>query len=373
MRILVLHNRYRFEGGEERAVDDIKALLAARGHTVRSLERSSAGLAKPRAAQALVCGGIDPGEVEQALESFRPDILHAHNIHPSFGWRALAAAQDAGARTVLHVHNFRLFCAIGVAYRDGGPCFRCRGRDTRPGLRLRCRGSLGEAVAYAAGLHRQQPRIFRHTDRFVTVSDASARRLFELGLPAERAHTVKNFVPAESFATASNAGRGEYALAGGRLVEEKGFDTAIAAARAANVPLVIAGDGPDLPRLRGLADQADVRFLGRLERRALVEVRRRAGVVLVPSRSEESFSYAALEALADGVPVLASEFGALPEVVGAEAVLRGRDPRAWADALKRLWRDPKRRQERGAQALERARALFSEERYFSDLMAVYES
>lgn len=373
MRILMLHNRYRFEGGEERAVADITELLKAHGHAVHSLERSSARLTKRRAAQALVWGGADPEEVAQAVRRLRPDVVHAHNIHPSFGWRALAAARGAGARTVLHVHNFRLFCAIGVAYRDGGPCFRCRGADTRPGVRFRCRGSLREALAYAVGLHVQQPRIFEHAERFVTVSDASARRLFELGLPAERTRTVRNFLPADSFASASQAGRGEYALAGGRLAEEKGFDTAIAAARAAEVPLVIAGDGADLERLRHLADGADVRFAGRLDRAALAEVRRRAGVVLVPSRSEEACPYAALEALADGVPVLGSGYGGLPEVVGSEAVVAGRDPRAWADALEQLWRDPEQRQRRGSDALERARALFSQERYFNDLMSVYQS
>ncbi|MBV9421936.1 MAG: glycosyltransferase family 4 protein [Solirubrobacterales bacterium] len=373
MRVLMLHNRYRFEGGEERAVADIIELLRAHGHTVYSLERSSARLTRRQAAQALVSGGADPEEVAQAVKQIRPDVVHAHNLHPSFGWRALAAARGAGARTVLHVHNFRLFCAIGVAYREGAPCFRCRGADTRPGVRFRCRGSVHEAIVYAVGLHAQQPRIFEHAERFVAVSDASARRLFELGLPADRTHTVRNFLPAASFAPASHAGRGEFALAGGRLVEEKGFDTAVAAARAAKVPLVIAGDGPDLERLRHLAGGDDVRFVGRLDRGAMAEVRGRAGVVLVPSRSEEACPYAALEALADGVPVLASDYGGLPEVVGSEAVVAGRDPRAWAHALEHLWRDPERRQTRGSDALERARALFSQERYFNDLMSVYQS
>src|SRR5205807_1582861 len=130
-------------------------------------------------------------------------------------------------------------CAIAVAYRDGAPCFRCRGSNTLPGLRLRCRGSLTEAAVYAAGLHRQQPRLYEHTDRFVTVAEAHAARLHELGLPADRTVTLPNFVPAASFAPRSRAHEGRYALLTGRLVEEKGFDTAIRAARAAGAPLVV--------------------------------------------------------------------------------------------------------------------------------------
>ena len=51
---------------------------------------------------------------------------------------------------VLHLHNVRLFCATGFGERDGGPCTRCRGRNTLPGLRLNCRDSVPEAVVYAA-------------------------------------------------------------------------------------------------------------------------------------------------------------------------------------------------------------------------------
>ena len=41
-------------------------------------------------------------------------VVHAHNVNPTFGWRALAAAREAGARVVLHLHNYRLVCAVGT-------------------------------------------------------------------------------------------------------------------------------------------------------------------------------------------------------------------------------------------------------------------
>lgn len=371
MRVLLLHNRYRAEGGEERAVADIVALLVKRGHTVQLLERSSLELGRVPAARALIRGGADPQEVSAAVRRLRADVVHAHNLHPLLGWRALAAARDAGARTVLHLHNFRLFCAIAIAYRDGAPCFRCRATDTRPGLRLRCRGSVPEAAVYAAGLHLQQPRLLEHADRFVTVSKATARRLIELGLPAEPTIALPNFVPATSIAAGTRADRGEYALVAGRLVPEKGFDTAISAARAAAVPLVVAGDGPDRGRLERLAEGAEVNFTGRLTADSLAGVRARAAVVLAPSRWEEPCPYSVLDALAAGVPVLASNRGGLPELVEREAVLAADDLQAWAHALGELWRNPAARRERGARALSRARERFGEDRYYDGLMGAY--
>jgi glycosyltransferase involved in cell wall biosynthesis len=371
MRVLLLHNRYRAEGGEERAVANIAALLARRGHTVELLERSSRDIPRAQAARGLLLGGIDSGEVSDAARRMRAEVVHAHNLHPLFGWRALSAAREAGARTVLHLHNFRLFCAIAVAYRDGAPCFRCRGANTLPGLRLRCRGSLGESAVYAAGLHRQQPRLFENADRFVVLSKATGARMQELGLPAEPTHVLGNFVPSQGFAAATRADEGAYALASGRLVEEKGFDVAIAAARAASVPLVVAGDGPDEPRLRALAAGADVRFTGWLGGEELAQLRAGAAVVLVPSRCEEACPFTGLDALAAGVPVLVSDRGGIPERVPPRAVLPIDDGAAWASALAELWRDRALRRERGEEALALARELLSEDRYYEGLMRVY--
>ena len=96
-----------------------------------------------------------------------------------------------------------------------------------------------------------------------------------------------------------------------------------------------------------------------------------AGVVLIPSRSEEACPYAALDALADGLPVLASDYGALPELVGTHAVLPARDVGRWSEALSELWRDPAARGTQGARALERARSRFSEDRYYESLLSIY--
>jgi glycosyltransferase involved in cell wall biosynthesis len=367
MRILLLHNRYRMPGGEERAVSDLRTLLQDRGHEVALLERHSSAAGAARAGRALLQGGIEPGQVAEAVRALRADIVHAHNIHPLFGWRALAAARESGARTVVHLHNFRTFCAIAIGYRDGALCFRCRGQNTLPGLRLRCRGSLVEAVPYAIGLSRQQRHLFAHADRFIAVSDAAARRLIELGLPADKTSALVNFVPATKFASASRAGEGRYALVSGRLVEEKGFDTAIAAARAAGVPLVIAGQGPDERRLRALSEGADVRFTGWLTEDALAELRARAAVVLVPSRWEEPCPYSVLDSLAAGVPVLAANIGGLPELVG-EPVAAGE----WPARLERLWADPELRRTLGEEALTRARDRHGPEAYHNRLMELYE-
>jgi glycosyltransferase involved in cell wall biosynthesis len=188
---------------------------------------------------------------------------------------------------------------------------------------------------------------------------------------------LPNFVPDAAFAERSRAGEGRHALVVGRLVEEKGFDTAIAAARAARVPLVVAGTGPDEGRLRALAAGADVRFAGRLDAEALAAARAEAAVVLAPSRWEEPCPYAVLDSLAAGVPVLVGDRGGLPELVGSRGeagaglVLPPEDGAAWTTALADLWRDPDARQARGEAALALAAERFHADGYHEALMRVY--
>jgi glycosyltransferase involved in cell wall biosynthesis len=369
MRVLLLHNRYRAEGGEERAVREIHELLTRRGHTVLGLERSSTNLDRVRAARALLSGGEDPEEVARTVREHRIEVVHAHNLHPTLGWRALAAARREGARTVLHLHNFRLFCAIGVAFRDGRPCHACHGRNTLPGLRHRCRGDLSESAVYATALAAQQPRLLAHADRLIVPSRAHGRLLAEHGLAMNRVSVVPHFV--SRAVSVSRAATGGYALACGRIVEEKGFDTAILACRTVGLPLVIAGAGPDEERLRRLARGSMVRFRGWLSAHELSQARAAAAIALAPSRCEESFGYAVLDGLAAGLPVLVSDRGGLPEMAPPANVLPAEDSQAWAARLGALWRDEQGRRSCGEAALELAREKFSEEGAYERLLDAY--
>jgi len=271
----------------------------------------------------------------------------------------------------MHMHNYRLFCAVAISYRAGAPCMRCHGRNTLPGLVLRCRGGLAEPAVYAAALALHQGRLLELVDRFVAPSRAAAEHLECFGMPPERLDVLHNFVPADELAPESTAHSGQYALFAGRLAEEKGADTAIEASRRSGVPLVIAGDGPDEARLRRLGRGAPVEFAGRLSASELARARGRAALALLPSRWDEPCPYAAIEAMAAGLPVLASSMGGLPEPVGPENVLDPREPQAWADTISELWSDSERRRERGEQALSRARDLFGPDRFYSGLMDVY--
>jgi glycosyltransferase involved in cell wall biosynthesis len=301
------------------------------------------------------------------------DVVHVHNMHPLLGSRALAAAKSEGARVVMHLHNFRLFCAIGVCFRAGQPCFRCHGRFTAPGGALNCRDSLPEAAAYAYALSTHQPEVFANVDRFITPSDYAARQLETLGLPEGRTDVLPHYIAAAALADVSRANRGQFALAFGRLAPEKGFDCAVDAAAISGIPLKIAGEGPaerDLMR-RIARSTAPVEMCGKVPPDTLRDMLRRAAMVVVPSAGNETFGFAALEAMAAGVPVIATRSGALPEIVGDGACVPRGDALALAARMEELWEDPQLRVDEGDEAIARVRERFGEERYVRALLAIY--
>jgi glycosyltransferase involved in cell wall biosynthesis len=373
MRVLVVHNRYRLEGGEERAVELQMAALRRAGIAHALLERSSTEVTRSGAARALLRGGRDEEDVAAAARELGADVVHFHNMLPLFGPRSLAAARKSGARVVLQLHNLRLFCAIGVAARDGGPCFRCHHRFTLPGLALNCRGSLPEAAVYAAALARHQPAVLEAVDRFVVPSRYAAGQVTELGLPAEGIEVVPHYLPESAFAHHSRADEGLHALVAARLSPEKGIDTAIEAAARAAVPLHIAGEGPLREELEELAARlsAPVRFLGRLDREALNRELAAAAMLLVPSRYHEFAGYAALEAMAAGVPVLVTTLGAPPELAGQERSVPPNDPEALAVRMAELWDNPDLRGHEGDAVLARAGDSHGERAYLRSLLSVY--
>jgi glycosyltransferase involved in cell wall biosynthesis len=313
----------------------------------------------------MLAGGVRADEVARAVRRTKARVVHAHNLNPTFGWRALAAARAAGARVVAHLHQYRLVCAVGVCFTGGEDCTRCHGRNTLPGVVHNCRQSLGEAVVYAAGLALWQQRVAAEVDVFVVPSRFAAERLAALGAPAHDLrvlpHVVRAFAPAPS---AVNRG---HALLVGRLSPEKGIDTAIEACRLAGISLVVAGDGRERERIERSAPA--VRLVGRVGDSELARLRRTAAVALAPSRSAETFGLAAAEAMAAGLPVAASRIGALPELVPEDWLVPPGDAPALAGMIDRLRADAGA----GEQALARVRAVAAPGVVAPALAAIYDA
>jgi len=136
---------------------------------------------------------------------------------------------------------------------------------------------------------------------------------------------------------------------------------------AAGLPLVVAGDGPELGALRDAARDHDVTFTGRIAPSALAELRARAALAIVPSRYAEILPLAALEAMAAGLPLVAADAGGLGELAAPEGRYPPGDAAALASRAAALYADAGA----GERALAAARALTSPAAVGARLRATY--
>jgi len=165
--------------------------------------------------------------------------------------------------------------------------------------------------AIAAVLRRQDANRARRVDAFVANSEHVAGRIRDAyGRDAQVVHPP---VDVSWWTPPTEPSARTAFLVAGRLVAYKRVAIAIEAARLAQVPLVVAGEGPQLEQLRRMAAGAEIRFVVGPSREELRELYRSARALVVPG--VEDFGMAMIEAQACGTPVVARGTGGAREAV----------------------------------------------------------
>jgi glycosyltransferase involved in cell wall biosynthesis len=183
----------------------------------------------------------------------------------------------------------------------------------------------------------------------VAVSEALARRMVELGMPAASLHVLRNGVDLELFRPLARvdarrrAGVDDDAplvLGVGNLVPEKGFDLLIRAlAHWPAARLLLVGEGPERARLQALGEAlapGRVTLRGSVPQAELAAIYSAANVLALPSL-REGWPNVLLEAMACGTPVVAAAVGGVPEIVRSAVsgrIVQERSPEAWSEALR---------------------------------------
>jgi glycosyltransferase involved in cell wall biosynthesis len=275
-------------------------------------------------------GGLRPGMMLRLAGLFRRwqiDVVHTHDERPLV--HAAPAARLAGVPRIIHT-------------RHG------QGRHV-----TRRQALLLHLVAQL-------------TDCFVCVSRDAAEATAAQGIRPRRVCTIVNGIDLTRFAYAGPCRNGPV-VSVARLSPEKDIETlleatAIAVREEPSFRVEIAGDGVCMPilrqRARELALEGHVRFLGQL--RDVPALLRRARLFVLSSISE-GISLTLLEAMARGLPVVATRVGGNPEVVvdrETGLLVPARDPVELAQALLQLHRDPDACRRMGFAARERVEGCF---------------
>jgi phosphatidylinositol alpha-mannosyltransferase len=327
-------------GGVQGHVRELANHLRGRGHEVlvvapalRRIQEQGVAVAG-RAIRVRYQGTVAPiapaslAAVRRVLRRFRPEVVHAHEpLTPSTSMAAvLTAAAPVVATFHAHVERSRLFDLAAPALR---PVWR----------RLGARIAVSDAAA-----------------RFVTDRLGDGVRVIPNGLDVARF---------EAAAPAEDLPPGRRILWVGRLDPQKGFPVAIRAFERLAVEIhdawfVVAGEGRDRSTLTELPLRVRERVivLGSVDRDRLPRYHAAADVFVSPAVGQESFGIVLVEAMAAGLPVVATDIQGYREVVddGVEGLLvPPRDPAALAAALRRVLEDDELAKSLGEAGRARAR------------------
>jgi glycosyltransferase involved in cell wall biosynthesis len=382
LRVLLAHNYYQQAGGEDRVFAAETELLLRHGHQV--IVHTTHNDLVPKIfpvsiALKTVWNGASYQQFQALLRRERPDLVHFHNTFPLISPAAYYAAAAEGVPVVQTLHNYRLLCPSATLFRDGHVCDECVHRTFAwPALRHGCyRGSRTATGAVAAmlSIHREAGTWMDSVDKYICLTESARLQFIEGGLPPHKLVVKPNFVTVPN--TPGN-GCGDFVLFAGRLTAEKGVATLLEAWRAmdAHCRLKIAGDGPLANEVKAFAQSHEsAEWLGQLSAGEIRALLRQAKAVIVPSEWVEPFGLIAIEALAQGTPVIASRIGGLAEVVdhGRTGLLfKPRDPHDLADQIIWVYDHPQELSGmRGAAHAEACRKYDPESNY-SQLISIYQ-
>jgi glycosyltransferase involved in cell wall biosynthesis len=312
--ILMLHNTYLYKGGEETVVDAEIASLKKNGYNVLYKEYNNA-----RFGSLSFKTLLDPLNTIFNMFSFLKliyfiraqniKVVHAHNIFytasPSVFW----AAKIAGAKTIMTIHNYRLFCLSANFFRDNQNCFNCNTSNSfKQGIQNKCFKNSKIASATLALSIRFNEFIGtwkNKVDFYIVLNEFTKSLFIDKGVHPDKIILKANFL-ATTIPNNEAPSKSDFYLFAGRLTEEKGIKHLIEAFSHTNRKLVIAGNG-DLVNLVSALNMPNIQFLGLQNKEQIKSLMCTCKALIFPSIWIESMPMTLIEAQSFGtIPIVAS-------------------------------------------------------------------
>lgn len=315
----MVHNHYQQLGGEDISFKAETLLLRQNNHEVICYERFNNEIDNLSVIQktALVKDTLwstkTYNDIIKIIRNNKIDLIHVQNFFPLISPSVFYASNKGKIPVVFSVRNYRLFCLNGLYSRNQLPCELCTRRNCNIyGVLFKCyRHSIIQSSVVAAmqNYHKMRKTWNTQITRLIAISDFAKNKLIDGGINPAIISVKGNFVEDPGVENIE----GQYAIFVGRLSKEKGIITLLQAwENISNIPLIMVGDGPLITLCQG---RKNITVVGHKKPDQTLKIIQKAKFLIFPTELYETFGRVVIEAYACGKPVIASNIGAVKELV----------------------------------------------------------
>jgi glycosyltransferase involved in cell wall biosynthesis len=383
MKILMCNKFHYFVGGTERYLFDLSGVLNKLGHTIIHFSTKDGKNLYSEYSDYFVENSVfsdnfwlsllNPGKainfiysfparksIESLIERFRPDVAHLHNIYHHLSSSIVHSLKRNNIPVVMTVHDYKLICPNYSLFTDGKVCNRCKGKNYYNAIIHKClkNSRLASALACLEMYFCKILKVYENNvDLFIVPSRFMQNKLLDFGLNKEKVYYLPEAINLSRFRV--NFEHGDYILYFGSLHYKKGVHSLLRVAKKfKNITVKMIGEGPFKEELQQLIAEdalSNVELLGYKQVDELADFISGALIIVVPSLWYEVMGLTIYEAFASGKCVVASDIGAIPEIVkdNVNGILF--NPLKGDDLLKKieyLLNNPTRIKELGSNAFE---------------------
>lgn len=322
MKVLLVHNSYQTQGGEDSVLANEAELLRSKGVDVELylVKNSSVNgfLSKVSAFLGASFSIKSYLSIRNAIKCNSPDVVHVHNYFPLISPSVFYACNSLGVPVVHTLHNYRAICPTALLMHEGEVCEKSISNSSWWAVKKKVYresyiGSL--ALTLMVELHKRIGTWSNVVNRYVALTSFAKDKYVEAGWPEEKVLVKSNFV-SDVFSGEVLQPECGYAVYVGRLSEEKGVNFILEGFRESGIRLKILGDGPLRDEVVTSCNTfGNIEYLGLKDKQHVLETVQGARFIIMASTWYEGLPMVLVEAFACSTPALVPRLGGMAEVV----------------------------------------------------------
>lgn len=355
MKILLVNKYWYIRGGAERVVFATKKVLEDAGHEVEifgmkhpdnimgndyfidEIDYAHMGVwAKIQAGIKSIHNKDAKQKFEKLVQTFKPDIVHFHNIYHQLSFSLLDIVKKYNIPSVMTLHDYKMISPNYNLYHHGriddsccnGSYYRC--------ILSNCMEHIGQSIF--ATLEAYDRRGKKYTDvitTYISPSEFLKHKFQRCGF-TKHIEVIPNPLDLDEYIHEAQAGEGVVYF--GRMSDEKGVAMILDIARQTpQITYTMVGDGPLREKLES-QHLKNVYFVGYKQAEELRQMIAQARLIIMPSQWYENYPMSILEAKAMGKVVIASDIGGIGEMLPHDMLVRHDDVNAFVGRIKSWYR-----------------------------------